>query len=96
MPATQASNGIAHTSGDSLALEAIEGTDQAIRRGGSLGNGNVVVVKVAKPAQDLRFDVPAIGNEHGKLAAGLDVVSADPAQRLPQQAWSEVAAAGGD
>ncbi|MBI5446236.1 MAG: UDP-2,3-diacylglucosamine diphosphatase LpxI [Deltaproteobacteria bacterium] len=44
-----------------LALEAIEGTDQAIRRGGSLGNGGVVVVKVAKPSQDLRFDVPAIG-----------------------------------
>jgi UDP-2,3-diacylglucosamine hydrolase len=44
-----------------LAVEAIEGTDQAIRRGGSLGNGAVVVVKVAKPAQDLRFDVPAVG-----------------------------------
>ncbi len=44
-----------------LAVEAIEGTDQAIRRGGSLGNGDVVVVKVAKPAQDPRFDVPAIG-----------------------------------
>lgn len=46
-----------------LAVEAIEGTDQAIRRGGSLGNGGVVVVKVAKPDQDLRFDVPAIGLE---------------------------------
>ncbi len=44
-----------------LAVEAIEGTDQAIRRGGSLGNGDVVVVKVAKPGQDLRFDVPAVG-----------------------------------
>jgi DUF1009 family protein len=44
-----------------LALEAIEGTDQAIRRGGSLGNGGAVAVKVAKPSQDLRFDVPAIG-----------------------------------
>ncbi|NOY44433.1 MAG: LpxI family protein [Deltaproteobacteria bacterium] len=44
-----------------LAVEAIEGTDQAIRRGGSLGNGDVVVVKVAKPHQDLRFDVPAVG-----------------------------------
>ncbi len=44
-----------------LAVEAIEGTDQAIRRGGSLGNGGVVVVKVAKPGQDLRFDVPAVG-----------------------------------
>ncbi len=44
-----------------LAVEAIEGTDEAIRRGGELGNGKAVVIKVAKPAQDLRFDVPAIG-----------------------------------
>ncbi len=47
--------------GAALALEAIEGTDQAIRRGGSLGSGGVVVVKVAKPEQDARFDVPAVG-----------------------------------
>jgi len=44
-----------------LAVEAIEGTDEAIARGGSMGNGKAVVVKVAKPNQDLRFDVPAIG-----------------------------------
>lgn len=44
-----------------LAVEAIEGTDQAILRGCSLGNRDAVVVKVAKPEQDLRFDVPAIG-----------------------------------
>jgi hypothetical protein len=44
-----------------LAVEAIEGTDEAIRRGCSLGRGGAVVVKVAKPAQDPRFDVPAIG-----------------------------------
>ncbi len=44
-----------------LAVEAIEGTDEAIARGGSLGNGKACVVKVAKPNQDLRFDVPAIG-----------------------------------
>jgi DUF1009 family protein len=44
-----------------LAVEAIEGTDQAIRRGGALGNGGAVVVKVAKPNQDQRFDVPAVG-----------------------------------
>lgn len=46
-----------------LALEAIEGTDSAIRRGGSLGGGGAVAVKVAKPSQDLRFDVPAVGRE---------------------------------
>ncbi|MBU1862966.1 MAG: UDP-2,3-diacylglucosamine diphosphatase LpxI [Candidatus Omnitrophica bacterium] len=44
-----------------LAIEAIEGTDEAIKRGGTLGHGGVVVVKVAKPNQDMRFDVPTIG-----------------------------------
>jgi len=44
-----------------LAVEAIEGTDEAIKRGGTLGSGKAVVIKVAKPAQDLRFDVPAFG-----------------------------------
>jgi len=44
-----------------LAVEAIEGTDEAIKRGGSLGSGKAVVIKVAKPGQDLRFDVPAFG-----------------------------------
>jgi DUF1009 family protein len=48
-------------SGSILAVEAIDGTDATIRRGGSLGNGGAVVVKVCKPHQDLRFDVPAIG-----------------------------------
>jgi DUF1009 family protein len=44
-----------------LALEAIEGTDEAIRRGGKLGGEGAVVVKVAKPDQDMRFDVPVVG-----------------------------------
>ncbi len=44
-----------------IAVEGIEGTDAAIRRGGELGRGGVVVVKVSKPGQDLRFDVPAVG-----------------------------------
>lgn len=44
-----------------VAVEAIEGTDEAIKRGGELGRGGIVVVKVAKPDQDLRFDIPAIG-----------------------------------
>jgi len=46
-----------------LAVEAIEGTDETIRRGGLLGKGGVTVVKVAKPNQDMRFDVPAVGLE---------------------------------
>jgi DUF1009 family protein len=45
-----------------LAVEAIEGTDRAILRAGELcPRGGIVVVKVAKPQQDMRFDVPAIG-----------------------------------
>jgi UDP-2,3-diacylglucosamine hydrolase len=44
-----------------LAVEAIEGTDAAIRRGGDLAREGAVVVKVSKPNQDLRFDVPAVG-----------------------------------
>jgi hypothetical protein len=45
-----------------LAVEAIEGTDRAIARAGELcPRGNFVVVKVAKPQQDMRFDVPTVG-----------------------------------
>jgi DUF1009 family protein len=44
-----------------LAIEAVEGTDAAIRRGGDLGKEGFVVVKVSKPGQDLRFDVPTVG-----------------------------------
>ncbi|MEO5656722.1 MAG: UDP-2,3-diacylglucosamine diphosphatase LpxI [Nitrospiria bacterium] len=44
-----------------VAVEAIEGTDEAIRRGGALARGGAVVVKMAKPQQDLRFDIPAVG-----------------------------------
>jgi DUF1009 family protein len=47
-----------------LALEAIEGTDAAIRRAGTLcRRGGFTIVKVAKPQQDMRFDVPTIGVE---------------------------------
>ena len=45
-----------------LAVEAIEGTDRAIERAGELcARSGFVVVKVAKPAQDRRFDVPTVG-----------------------------------
>lgn len=44
-----------------MAVEAIEGTDKAILRGGRLGCGDVVVAKVSKPEQDIRFDIPTIG-----------------------------------
>ena len=44
-----------------VAVEAIEGTDQTIIRGGTLGGKGTVVVKRTKPHQDLRFDLPAVG-----------------------------------
>ena len=44
-----------------IAVEAMEGTDACIRRAGELGRGGVVVVKVSRPDQDLRFDIPVIG-----------------------------------
>ena len=44
-----------------MAVEAIEGTDEAIKRGGRLAEKNAVVIKVSKPRQDLRFDVPVVG-----------------------------------
>jgi len=46
-----------------VAVEAVEGTDAAIQRGGTLAKSGCVVVKVSKPQQDLRFDVPAVGIE---------------------------------
>jgi DUF1009 family protein len=49
--------------GSVLAVEAIDGTDATIRRGGSLGSGQAVVVKICKPDQDRRFDMPAVGRD---------------------------------
>jgi DUF1009 family protein len=46
-----------------MAVEAVEGTDAAIERGGALAKSGCVMVKVSKPGQDLRFDVPAVGVE---------------------------------
>ncbi len=47
--------------GTVLAVEGFEGTDATIRRGGALGNGAAVMIKVSKPNHDMRFDVPVIG-----------------------------------
>lgn len=44
-----------------VAVEGIEGTDKCIRRAGELAGAGCVVIKVSKPAQDLRFDIPVIG-----------------------------------
>ncbi|HYJ03624.1 MAG TPA: UDP-2,3-diacylglucosamine diphosphatase LpxI [Chthoniobacterales bacterium] len=55
--------------GTVLAVEGFEGTNEAIKRGGALGGKNAIMVKVAKPNQDMRFDVPVIG------AATVDIAS---------------------
>ncbi len=55
--------------GTVLAVEAFEGTNEAIERGGRLGRGGGLVVKVSKPRQDLRFDVPVIGEQTIETAA---------------------------
>jgi UDP-2,3-diacylglucosamine hydrolase len=44
-----------------IAVEAVEGTDEAIKRGALLGGDGVVIVKMSKPGQDMRFDLPVIG-----------------------------------
>ncbi len=54
--------------GTVLAVEAFEGTNEAIRRGGLLGKKNAIVIKVTKPNQDMRFDVPVIGTETLRVA----------------------------
>ena len=55
--------------GTVLAVEAFEGTNDAIKRGGALAREGAIMIKVAKPKQDMRFDVPVIGVETIKVAA---------------------------
>ncbi|NPA94519.1 MAG: LpxI family protein [Thermodesulfobacteria bacterium] len=62
-----------------LAVEAIEGTDETIRRGGRLAKGGAVVVKICKPNQDRRFDLPSVGLKtiETMIEAGADVLAAE-------------------
>jgi len=55
--------------GTIVAVEALEGTNDAIKRGGALARKGAVMIKVAKPNQDMRFDVPVIGVETICIAA---------------------------
>jgi DUF1009 family protein len=50
-----------------LAVEAIEGTDEAIKRGGLLCGSGAVVIKVCKPHQDLRFDLRPSARDHRSM-----------------------------
>ncbi len=71
-------------SGMVLAVEAIEGTDATLRRGGALGRGGAVAVKASKPTQDLRFDVPAVGIETVSVCAeaGIAVLALEARKTL--------------
>ncbi len=55
--------------GTVVAVEAFEGTNEAIKRGGALARKGAVMIKVAKPNQDMRFDVPVVGVETIRVAA---------------------------
>jgi DUF1009 family protein len=65
--------------GVTVAVEAIEGTDEAIRRGTRLSGSGAVVVKAVSPSQDYRFDIPTVGPatvramaEGGATALGIE------------------------
>lgn len=70
--------------GTVLAVEAFEGTNEAVKRGGALGRGGATMVKVSKPNQDLRFDVPVIGPDtiRQAAAAGVDVIAIEAGMTL--------------
>lgn len=67
-----------------VAVEAIEGTDATIARGGALAKEKVVVVKVRKPGQDFRFDLPATGIKTIETLAGVNgaVLAVEAGQSL--------------
>lgn len=82
-----------------VAVEAMEGTDETIRRAGRIAGSGTCVVKVAKPRQDMRFDVPVVGVPTvGVLKeAGVAALSVDAGKTLmiDGQATLEAAAAAG-
>jgi len=82
-----------------VAVEAMEGTDAAIARAGSLAGGGFSVVKVAKPNQDMRFDVPVVGlpTIQAMREAGGTALSVDARRTLifDRQAFAAAADAAG-
>jgi DUF1009 family protein len=82
-----------------VAVEAMEGTDETIARAGKLAGPGTRVVKVAKPSQDMRFDVPVVGvaTITAMRAAGADALSIDAGRTivLDGQAFLDAADAAG-
>lgn len=70
--------------GTVLAVEAFEGTNECVKRGGSLGKGGATMVKVSKPNQDMRFDVPVVGPDTITNAAssGVDLIAVEAGMTL--------------
>lgn len=70
--------------GTVLAVEAFEGTDAAMQRGAALGKGGATLVKVSKPRQDFRFDVPVVGPRTLDVAreAGIAVIACEAKKTL--------------
>lgn len=70
--------------GTVLAVEGFEGTNEAIKRGALMGRGQAVAVKVSKPDQDFRFDVPVIGplTLEAGAAAGLSALAVESGRTL--------------
>ena len=70
--------------GTVLAVEGFEGTNEAIKRGAMLGRGQAVAVKVSKPNQDFRFDVPVIGplTLEAGAASGLSALAVEKGRTL--------------
>ena len=81
--------------GSVMAVEAVDGTDATIARGGRLGYGQAVVVKVCKPNQDFRFDVPAVGTQtiEGMVAAGATALAVEAGRAVVFDRADMVAAA---
>ena len=85
--------------GTVLAVEAFEGTNEALRRGATLAKRGAVLVKVSKPNQDLRFDVPVIGRATIEVAAEVHLrviaVEANRTLLLEKESLGELAVQSG-
>jgi UDP-2,3-diacylglucosamine hydrolase len=83
--------------GTIVAVEALEGTNEAIKRGGTLAREGAVMVKVSKPNQDMRFDVPVVGVETVRIAAesGVRVIAVEAGKTLLLERDTVVALANG-
>jgi DUF1009 family protein len=78
-----------------VAVEAIEGTDETIRRGGLLAREKAVIIKICKPGQDLRFDLPAVGEQTietmHEVKAGVLVIEAQKTLIFDREAMIRLA-----